>query len=267
MLKKNTRPKLRCTNHRKRILEISQKVKALHIGGSFSSVEILDTLFFEIMNKKDKFILSKGHCGILLYVILEAQKKLSKRQVNKYCMKNSELGVHPEITTRGVEASTGSLGHGIGIAAGLCLSRINKKKNNENIFVLMSDGELMEGSVWESVLFIAAKSINNLVVIVDNNNLQSATSNIDTHPNLMPIIKKFKAFGWECDVCDGHDSNDIKKKILKRNKSKPYALIAKTIKGNPVSFMKNVPIWHYRSPNKTELKKALNEIKNYEKRL
>ena len=125
MLKKNTRPKLRCTNHRKRILEISQKVKALHIGGSFSSVEILDTLFFEIMNKKDKFILSKGHCGILLYVILEAQKKLSKRQVNKYCMKNSELGVHPEITTRGVEASTGSLGHGIGIAAGLCLSLIH----------------------------------------------------------------------------------------------------------------------------------------------
>ncbi len=266
MLKINTNSKVRCTNHRKRILEVSQKVKALHIGGSFSSVEILDTLFFELMGKKDKFILSKGHCGILLYIILEAQKKLSKSKVNKYCKRNSELGVHPEITTNGVEASTGSLGHGIGIAAGLCLSKINKKAK-ENIFVLMSDGELMEGSVWEVILFAGARSINNLVVVIDNNNLQSATSNEDTHPNLIPLVNKFKAFGWDCDSCDGHDSKIIKKKILSRKKNMPYALIAKTIKGNPVSFMKNVPMWHYRSPNKLEFKKALDEIKKYEKRI
>lgn len=258
--------KVRCSSHRKRILEISQKVKALHIGGSFSSVEILDTLFFEIINKNDKFILSKGHCGILLYTILEAKKILSKQQVDNYCKKNSELGVHPEITTNGIEASTGSLGHGIGIAAGLCLSKINKKKDG-NIYVLMSDGELMEGSVWESVLFIAARLIKNIVIVVDNNNLQSATSNIDTHPNLLPIVNKFKAFGWDCDSCDGHNSSEIKKKILKRNKKKPFALIAKTIKGNPISFMSNIPMWHYRAPNKFELKQALKEIANYEKRV
>tara|TARA_B100000963_G_scaffold361888_1_gene400573 strand:- start:1234 stop:2034 length:801 start_codon:yes stop_codon:yes gene_type:complete len=266
MPKNSPQSKVRCTKHRKRILEISQRVKALHVGGSFSSVEIMDTLFFEIMNKDDKFILSKGHCGILLYVILEAQKKLSKQQVDKYCKKNSELGVHPEITTSGVEASTGSLGHGIGIAAGLCLSKLNKKKSG-SVFVLMSDGELMEGSVWESVLFIAAKLIKNIIIVVDNNDLQSATSNINTHPNLLPLTKKFKAFGWQSETCDGHNSADIKNKILKRNKNKPYALIAKTIKGNPVSFMKNVPMWHYRSPNKTELEKAINEIIDYEKRL
>lgn len=266
MSKSQSFSKLRCTSHRKRILEISQKVKALHIGGSFSSVEILDTLFFEIMNKQDKFILSKGHCGILLYIILEAKKKLSKKQVNNYCKKNSELGVHPEITTNGVEASTGSLGHGIGIAAGLCMSKINKKKSGD-VYVLMSDGELMEGSVWESVLFIAARCIKNIIVIVDNNNLQSATSNIDTHPNLLPVVDKFKAFGWDCDYCDGHNSSEIRKKILKRNQKKPYALIAKTIKGNPISFMRNVPIWHYRAPDKSELKKALKEIIDYEKRI
>ena len=180
MFKKKNSSKIRCFNHRKRILEISQNVKALHIGGSFSSVEILDTIFFNLLKRNDKFILSKGHCGILLYVILEAQKKLSKNQVNNYCKKGADLGVHPEITINGVEASTGSLGHGIGMAAGICLSNIHKNRKN-NVYVLMSDGELMEGSVWESILFIAAKSINNIIIVIDNNNLQSATSNLDTH--------------------------------------------------------------------------------------
>lgn len=266
MLKKKISSKTRCFNHRKRILEISQNVKALHMGGSFSSVEILDTIFFNLLRKNDKFILSKGHCGILLYVILEAQKKLSKKQVNNYCKKNANLGVHPEITINGVEASTGSLGHGIGMAAGMCLSNIHKNRKN-NVYVLMSDGELMEGSVWESVLFIAAKSINNIIIIIDNNNLQSATSNLDTHPNLKPIENKFKSFGWDCDICDGHNEKIIKNKISKRNKRKPYALIAKTIKGNPISFMKNVPLWHYRAPNKKEFEDALIQIKKYEKRI
>lgn len=266
MLKKNFSSKNRCFNYRKRILEISQNVKALHMGGSFSSVEILDTIFSELLKKNDKFILSKGHCGILLYVILESQKKLTKAQVDSYCQKNSILGVHPEITINGVEASTGSLGHGIGMAAGICLSNIHKNKK-DNVYVLMSDGELMEGSVWESILFIAAKSINNLVIVIDNNNLQSATSNLDTHPNLKPIEKKFKSFGWDCDTCDGHNQKMIKNKILNRNKKKPYALIAKTIKGNPVSFMKNIPMWHYRAPNKNEFNNALAQIKKYEKRI
>ena len=266
MSKNKFSSKIRCSNHRKRILEISQNVKALHVGGSFSSVEILDTIFFELLKKNDKFILSKGHCGILLYVILEAQGKLTKKQVNRYCKKRSNLGVHPEITTNGVEASTGSLGHGIGMAAGISLSNLNKKKKN-NVYVLMSDGELMEWSVWESILFIAARSIYNIVIIIDNNNLQSATSNLDTHPNLKPIEKKFKSFGWDYGICDGHNSNAIKNKILKRNKKKPFALIARTVKGNPISFMKNVPMWHYRAPNKKELKEALNQIKKYEKRI
>ena len=198
--------------------------------------------------------------------MLEAKNKLNKKQVNRYCKKNSILGVHPEITINGVEASTGSLGHGIGIAAGICLSNIHKNRKND-VYVLMSDGELMEGSVWESILFIAAQSISNIIIIVDNNNLQSATSNLDTHPNLKPIKKKFKSFGWDCDVCDGHNEKIIKSKILKRNKKKPFALIAKTIKGNPISFMKNVPLWHYRSPSKKEFDHALKQIKKYEKRI
>ena len=249
----------RCFNHRKRILEISQKVKAIHVGGSFSSVEIIDALYFSLMKSKDHFILSKGHCCILLYTILEAANILKKDEVDNYCKFNSKLGVHPELTTKGIETSTGSLGHGLAIASGMALSnKLNKSKGS--IYVLMSDGEMMEGSVWEAALFIGSKKINNLIAIVDNNDLQSATSNKDTHPNLLPIHKKFKNFGWESETCNGHNVIEIINKISKRSKKKPFLLVAKTKKGFPVSYMKNKPIWHYRSPNKEELLIALSDL-------
>lgn len=256
----------RCFNHRKRILEISQKVKAIHMGGSFSSVEIIDSIYFSLMNNEDHFILSKGHCGILLYVILEAKKVLKKNEVDNYCKFKSELGVHPELITKGVETSTGSLGHGLAIAAGISLSnKLNKSKGD--IYVLMSDGEMMEGSVWEAALFIGSKKINNLIAIVDNNDLQSATSNKDTHPNLLPIHKKFRNFGWESETCNGHNAKEIINKISKRSKKKPFLLVAKTIKGFPISYMKNKPIWHYRSPNKEELLTALSDLEKFKKEI
>ena len=148
------------------------------------------------------------------------------------------------------------LGHGLGIAAGMALGELNTKNK---IFVLISDGELHEGSVWESILFISSKKLDNIILIIDNNNLQSSTKTTDTHPSLYPIDKKLKAFGWDVKNCDGHSSKEIEKKINLKSK-KPFALVAKTIKGYPVSFMKNQPEWHYRSPNKKELEKALKEI-------
>lgn len=242
---------------RKKILEISQNVSAIHIGGSFSSAEIIATIFDQL-KKKDKFILSKGHTGILLYCMLAKLKIISENTLKSYCKKNGKLGVHPEIYLKGVEASTGSLGHGLGLAAGLGLS-----KKFKNIFVLLSDGELMEGSVWESVLMISSFKICNIIVVIDYNDLQSATWSSKTHPSLHPIDKKFKAFGWDAFVCNGHNPASINKVIKKKKKKKPLCIIAKTIKGYPISFMKNVPMWHYRSPSKKEYNIAKKELDTF----
>ena len=124
---------------------------------------------------------------------------------------------------------------------------------------------MMEGSVWEAALFVGSKKINNLIAIVDNNDLQSATSNKDTHPNLLPIHKKFRDFGWESETCNGHNTKEIISKISKRSKKKPFLLVAKTKKGFPISYMKNKPIWHYRSPNKKELLTALSDLEKLKK--
>lgn len=251
-----SKSKQRCVKYRKTILDLSQKVSALHIGGAFSCVEILDTIYNNLMTKNDKFILSKGHTAIIQYVILKYKNYLTKKDLENFCTKKGILGVHPDYGTSGIEASTGSLGHGLGIAAGLALGN---KKNY--VYVVMSDGELMEGSTWEMALTIAALKINNIILIIDNNDLQSATKSKDTHPNLYPIDKKFKSFGWQALNCNGHKIDEIYKKIKLKKKNRPFVLVAKTIKGYPVSFMMNQPLWHYRAPNKHEYKNALKEIK------
>ena len=257
-MNKYLKSKYRCKKHREKILEISQKISALHIGGSFSSVEIVDCIYNMLKKKNDVFILSKGHAGILQYVVLNHKGIIKRGDLENYSKKNGFLGVHPDYGNPGIEASTGSLGHGLPIAAGMALA--NKGKKNF-VYVLLSDGELQEGSVWEATLLISSLKLSNVVIIVDNNGLQSSTRTVDTHPTLNPIDKKFLSFGWEVANCNGHNSKDIFKKISSRSHKKPFALIAKTIKGYPISFMKNVPKWHYRSPNKEEYLRAMKEIK------
>ena len=258
-MKKFLNAKNRCKKYRKKILEISQLVSALHIGGSFSCVEIVDCIYNMLKRKKDTFILSKGHAGILQYVVLNDLGIISKKDLYSFQQNGSFLGVHPDYGNPGIEASTGSLGHGPAIAAGMALATKNKKNC---FYIVLSDGELQEGSVWESALLISSLKLKNIIFIIDNNNFQSAMKTTDTHPTLYPIDKKFSSFGWDAAKCNGHNSKDIYDKIKKRSKKKPFALIAKTIKGYPVSFMKNVPKWHYRSPNKVEYLKAIEEINN-----
>ena len=258
-MKKFLEAKNRCKKYRKIILEISQLVSALHIGGSFSCVEIVDCIYNMLKRKKDTFILSKGHAGILQYVVLNDLKIISKKDLYNFQQKGSFLGVHPDYGNPGIEASTGSLGHGPAIAAGMALATKNKKNC---FYVVLSDGELQEGSVWEAALLISSLKLNNIIFIIDNNNFQSAEKLTDSHATLYPIDKKFLSFGWNAASCNGHNSMEIYNKIKNRPKRKPFALIAKTIKGYPVSFMKNVPKWHYRSPNKTEYLKAIKEINN-----
>lgn len=249
--------KERCNFFRKKILNISQNVSALHLGGSFSCTEILDTIFFKFLKKKnvDNFILSKGHCSILHYVILNFFGIVSDKELKNYSKSDAKFGVHPEVKNKGINASTGSLGHGLAIAAGLALA--NRKKT---IFVVLSDGELQEGSTWEAVLAISSLNLNNVIVVIDNNDYQSLEKTSISHPNLYPIEKKFKNFGWDSAKCDGHNVNEIYKIIKKKSKKKPFCLVAKTIKGFPISFMINKPIWHYRSPNKNEFRLALKEL-------
>jgi transketolase len=251
----------RCVSYRKRLLEISQNISALHIGGSFSCTEILDVLYNKIMTSREKkyFIMSKGHASIMQYVILEAQHVLKKKDLDNYCKKKGFLGVHPDIGNPGINASTGSLGHGLAMSAGIAMIR---KKYNDNIYILISDGELQEGSTWESILLIPSLNLYNIVVIIDNNDLQSIERTSVTHKNLYPIEEKFSSFGWHTKKCNGHNSVELYNCITKKKKNKPLAIIAKTIKGYPISFMKNKPIWHYKSPNKAEFNLAIKELNN-----
>ena len=258
-MNKFLKAKIRCKKYRKKILEISQGVSSLHIGGAFSSVEIVDCIYNMIKKNTDKFILSKGHAGILQYVVLNDLGIIKTRDLMNYQTKNGFLGVHPTFGSPGIVASTGSLGHGLGMVAGMALASLNKKKF---FYIVLSDGELLEGSVWESSLIISSLKLNNIIVIVDYNRIQSTTWSTDTHPTLYPIDKKFASFGWEVAKCNGHDTQDIYNRIKSRSLKKPFALIAKTIKGYPISFMKNVPKWHYRSPNESEYLQAIMEINN-----
>ena len=241
-----------CKEVRKKILSIASGVSALHVGGGFSCTEILSLLYKRFYNQNN-IILSKGHAGIVQYVILNKIGLLSNNDLNNYCTKKGKLGVHPHINNPGITVSTGSLGHGLSIAAGMAL---NSKKR---FFIILSDGEMMEGSNWEAILLISSLKINNICVIVDYNGIQSSTFNKDTHPTLFPLHTKFKSFGWDSEECNGHDIKKLRNRLIKKRK-KPFALIAKTIKGYPVSFMMNNPIWHYRSPNQSEMKIALKEI-------
>ncbi len=248
--------------YRKKILDVSQNVGALHIGGSFSSTEILNLIFNRFKKKNDKFILSKGHCAILQYVILNEKKILSDKMLYSYCQKNSKLGVHPDRGNPGIIASTGSLGHGLGLASGLAIG------NKNDIYVVISDGELMEGTTWEYILTISSLRLNNVILFIDFNGLQSSSWNKDTHPTLTPITKKLEAFGWNVNTCKGHELNSMIDKFKKRKKSMPNAFVCKTLKGFPIPFMQNAPFWHYRSPSNKEYEYSKVYLKKFlEKRL
>lgn len=250
--------KLRCLNYRLRLLEISQKVSALHLAGSFSCLEILDAIYFNAMRPNDIFILSKGHAGIAQYVILEERGILTRDKLDNYASHNSELGVHPTRDIPGIYMGTGSLGHGLNIAIG---SAIIRKKSNAKVYVVISDGELQEGSVWEGILNAPALLLDNLTVVIDFNDFQSLGKTSETHPNLFPLREKFESFGWQVFETDGHSYTEMSK-ALSEISSLPKIIIAKTTKGKGVSYMENEPIWHYRSPSEQEYELAKSELES-----
>jgi len=255
----------RCRRYRRRILDISQQVSALHIGSAYSCTEVVDVIYHGLMRGdgkngfRDTFLMSKGHGCMIQYVILEALGILSRADLDAYCTPRGKLGVHPDYGNPGITAATGSLGHGLSMVCGMALAEKGRKTDGV-IYTVLSDGEVQEGSTWEAVMMASSLRLDNIIAIVDNNDFQSLGRTSETHPSFYPLIDKFQAFGWESVEVPGHDSEAIFAAIAGRGGGKPLMLVAKTTKGKGVSYMENVPIWHYRSPSKDEYRRAVEEL-------
>ncbi len=257
----------RCRQFRRRILEISQTVTALHIGGSFSCLEIVDAVYFGLMRRDqeppDTFILSKGHGSMAQYVVLEALGVLSREDLALYSKPGGRIATHPDYGVPGIEASTGSLGHGL--AMGLGMAYADKVRGADRlVYVVMSDGEMQEGSVWEAMMLAPSLGVTSLVAFLDLNDFQSLGQTSKILPNFYPVADKVRAFGWEAAEVDGHDPQAIYEAVASRQGLKPLLIIARTVKGKGVSYMESVPMWHYRSPSPEEYQRALRELSDGE---
>jgi len=243
---------------------------ASHIGSSFSCVEILVALYFHVLKidpakpkwpQRDRLILSKGHAASVLYATLAHRGFFDPTRLNKYCQDGSRLLGH---VTRdcvpGVEVSTGSLGHGLPLGIGMGLAACRDKKSYRT-FIVISDGECNEGSVWEAAMFASHHKLDNIIVIIDVNRLQAFGSTRDII-DMEPMADKWRSFGWAVRQADGHDVKSLAKNLdsVPFEKGKPSVLMAHTVKGKGVSFMENQLAWHYRSPKKDQYAQALEEL-------
>jgi transketolase len=247
------------------VLDMINKSKASHIASAFSIVDILTILYSNFItnnkvSKSDttKFILSKGHAGVAVYATLSIFGYINKEDLNEYYQNGSRFSGHISSKgVNGVELSTGSLGHGAGVAAGIAYGyKLNESKGK--IYVLVGDGECNEGSIWEMAMFASHKQLNNLVLIVDFNNIQSLGFTKDII-NIDNLDARFQSFGWEVRVVDGHDFYKLSE-VFSIKHDKPLCVIAKTIKGKGVSFMENNNLWHYRDPQGAFYELAKKEI-------
>ncbi len=257
---------------RKNIIKMVTEASSGHPGGSLSAVEILVSLYFNKMNidvnnpddlNRDRFVLSKGHASPLLYSILAERGFIKKEDLMTFRKINSRLQGHPNMReVSGVDMSTGSLGQGMSCAIGMALaSRLDKK--DYRVFVLLGDGEIEEGQVWEASMAASFYKLNNLIAFLDYNGLQidGALSEVMSPE---PIADKFRAFGWNVLEIDGHDFNKILDSIdiAYDSQDKPTMIVCKTIKGKGVSFMENQVAWHGTAPNKEQCEKALLELED-----
>jgi transketolase len=248
-------------------LKMVAKAKASHIGSALSIADIVAVLYADILNispknpkdsARDRLILSKGHACVAVYAALAEMGFFPKKDLESYGDNYSALMNHISHKVPGVEFSTGALGHGLPFGVGKALYA-KKKKLDWRVFVILSDGELDEGSNWEALMFAAHHQLDNLTMIIDYNKLQSLTS-IEKTLGLEPLADKFKAFGAHVIDLDGHDHLVLTKNLQAPEPGKPKVIIAHTIKGRGVSFMENQVIWHYRSPSEDQLAQALKEI-------
>ena len=253
---------------RLKIVNMIHKAKEGHIPSSFSIVDIINFLYSDIINfnkkrplweKRDYFILSKGHGCAALYVVLEKYGILKFANLKNYSSSTGILGGHPDMTVvPGVEASTGSLVHGFPTAVGLSMGLKIQKKNNK-VITLLGDGECQEGTIWESANIANNQNLGNLCVIVDWNGSAAQLQPKDK------LVEKWKSFGFNTFTVNGHSNIELKKvfkKIKFKLNGKPNAILAKTIKGKGVKFIEGHGLWHHKIPNQDELKKIETVLKN-----
>ena len=255
---------------RRNILSLVHQTKGPHIGSAFSCVEILVSLYFKFLNvspvdvfdpRRDRFIFSKGHASPALYAVLHARGFFTDDDLNGFAVNNGLYEQHPNKNlAKGIEVSTGSLGHGLSIGTGMALAA-KKDGSGYRVCVLISDGELNEGSIWEATLFAAHHKLNNLLLIIDYNKMQALGFSKDTI-ELDPLCAKFESFGWAGVEVDGHSISSLIQTLneVPFMADKPNVIIAHTIKGKGVSFMENNLYWHYSCPNDEEYDQALAEI-------
>jgi transketolase len=253
---------------RRQVLEIVAKTSRGHIGGTFSCTDILvalyygDILKFDSKNPnwsdRDRFVLGKGHASLALYHILVDLGFFDISRLEEYGTDGSSLSVQLNLDTPGVEYNTGSLGHALGIGAGMALAAKMDNKDYKT-FALVGDGECAEGSIWESIMFASQLKLNNLIGIIDCNKL--SVTEVMEEDEANRLAEKIKACGWKCLVIDGHSFEDILTAFKDLNKlEKPLMIIANTIKGKGVSFMENNIKWHNAALTKEELDSARREL-------
>jgi len=254
---------------RRRALEMVHRVNASHIGGSLSMADLLAVLYTDVLRvrpmeplwpERDRFILSKGHCCSIVYAALAERGFFPTAELETFGRNGSRLMAHISHKVPGVEFSTGSLGHGLPFGCGKALAA-KKQGRSWRVFVMLSDGELDEGSNWEAILFAPQHRLDNLVAIVDYNKLQSLGFVSDVL-DLAPLADKLRAFRWAVREINGHDHGQIRAALttVPWEPGKPSCLIAHTVKGKGVDFMENSLPWHYKTPNATQLQAALAQL-------
>ncbi|MBO9617515.1 MAG: transketolase [Niabella sp.] len=261
--------KQKSAEYRKRILKYIVKAKAGHTGGSLSCTDILNVLYNGIMNvfpenfsspDRDRYIQSKGHTVEALFVVLADKGFFPEEDLNTLCQYQSHYIGHPTRKVNGVEQNTGALGHGLPIAVGTAIAgKLDRK--DYNVYTLLGDGELPEGSNWEAALTAAHYKLDNLCAIIDKNSLQITAPTADVC-NTDPLDEKWKSFGWAVKEVDGNDVEALRKVLHQHpfEAGKPSLLIAHTTKGKGVSYMENVLKWHHGVPSEAEYEQAIKEL-------
>lgn len=256
------------TEIRRSVVQIIGRARLGHVGGDFSTTDILATLFFAVLRldprqpsapRRDRFILSKGHCSAALYSTLALRGFFPVDNLTTFMQPLSALNGHPNRRkVAGVEANTGPLGHGLPIGVG-CAVAAKLAKASWRTFVVLGDGELQEGSNWEAAMCAGHRQLDNLVAVVDRNRLQQGARTEDTN-RLEPLADRWRAFGWETVECDGHDHAELYQAFVAPMNGRPRCVIAKTIKGKGVSFIEDRVEWHHKAPSPEQVELALKEL-------
>jgi transketolase len=258
---------------RRIVIEQSKRANVGHIGSSLSVADILATLYAGVLRgngpddpERDRMVLSKGHASLALYAALHESGVIDAGELASFCVDGSRLGTHPDHELPGVDFSTGSLGHGLSLATGSALGA-RLSGSARRTFVIMSDAECNEGSVWEAVMFAAHHRLGNLVTVVDVNGQQALGYTRDVI-DLSPLEARWKAFGWDVHTVDGHDHDALRAVIdgLSPGHAAPHVLLAQTIFGHGVSYMEREIRWHYLPMDDGQYASALAELSAVEAR-